>query len=169
MKLRMIAESSIYDLSEGRWDQSAADKLSRDQTGKNLVVTSLTKLRNMLEPIGILKGGMTRKHTVPEPTGGPQITTAFNKLREVVKKAASDDAKLIAAGGQEAQNVGSFWGLKVPTSWHDVHAGQYGKPTAEGTYDDIIRMGIKKAKQVSPEQLPEVFAMMGQKIMQRAA
>jgi hypothetical protein len=139
MKLRMIAEASIC---EARWDQGAADRVSREQSAKNLVVTSLTKVRNMLHPMGLLKGTGPEVETPPkhqsrEPIHDPEIQRAFELLRQTVRARAQIAAKRIVDG--EGDKIARLWGFQVPTNWHDVHAGQMGRATAEGIFDEMIR------------------------------
>jgi len=130
MKLRLIAESH-------------ADRISREQSAKNLVVTSLIKVRNMLGPMGLTKRPI-QKHRVVEPIGDPGVFRAFNSLREVVRARAQRDARSIL-NGENAERIGEFWGFQVPTGWYDVHAGQMGRPTATGAFDNMIRNTVEQA------------------------
>lgn len=148
----MIAEASIC---EARWDQGAADRVSREQSAKNLVVTSLTKVRNMLHPMGLLKGTGPEvetppKHRVQEPIGDPDIHRAFNLLRQVVRTKTQAVAQKVIAG--EADGVAERWGFKVPSSWHDVHTGQMGRATAQSAFDEAIRDTIRQAEGVENDE-----------------
>lgn len=147
MKLRMIAESSIREM---RWDRQEPDTIAMNQSLKNLQVTSLVKLRNMLHTMGLSKG--QRKHSVTEPIG--LAVAPFDALRRVVQQKTRRDAQKVAQRGldsQAAQRAAKFWGFQLPTGYYDVHAGQMGKPTADGIFDQYLAMTIKKAGDLSVE------------------
>jgi hypothetical protein len=148
----MIAESSSYN----PWDGDVADRMSLEQTGKHLIRIALGKLRNILGPMGILKGG---EYAIKEPSGPKEVQIAFNNLRRIVKEKATEHAKMIASG-EDASELESFWGIRIPTSWFDVEVGQYGKPTTTGLYDDILRGGIAMV-QTEPRRVTEVLNQMG--------
>lgn len=161
MKLRMIAESSIHE----PWDGDVADRMSREQSAKHLVRLALGKLRNILEPMGILKGGTAEKNRVKEPSGSKEAMMAFEDLRRTVQRKAKEDAQKIVAGEDTAE-IEQYWGMQVPTGWHDVEAGQYGRPTTRGIYDDILRSGISLV-QAEPHRIAQILQHMTREIGSR--
>lgn len=152
MKLRLIAEASVRDIPEGlfggpqeRGNNARSDEISREQTAKNLVITTLHKLRNMLEPMGLLKSG-----SKGEPVHDPNVGRAFNSLRDTVKSIVSRDAKKIIANEEDTDldSIGKYWGFQIPRGWLDVHSGQAGRATADGYLDDLIRQARKEAAEI---------------------
>jgi len=219
MKLRMIAESG------------SCDHVSREQTAKNLVQTSLTKLRNMLEPMGLLQDtagreqaktlstshaketlstshakvvealqgavskaneavklsgndkmvvdaatalanvlkakqgqatNQTGQHRVKSPVQDPAINRAFQLLRDTVRTKTTVAGKYIINGGQSTKGIEEFWGFQIPTSWHDVHAGQAGRATADGIFDQWIRDAVAQAQEVPEENLEAKAKILGE-------
>ena len=153
MKLRLIAEASARDIlfGEPRSERgnARADEISREQTAKNLVVTTLHKLRNMLESMGLLKAG-----SKGEPVHDPNIGRAFNKLRDTVRSIVSRDAKEIIANEEDVDlaSIGRYWGFQIPKGWLDIHAGQAGRATADGHLDDWIRQAKEKAAEIPSDE-----------------
>jgi len=133
MKLRMIAEGR-RGLGMGH-----ADDVARNQASKNLVVTTLSKLRNILEPMGLLQGS-GQKHSVKQPIGDSGIGAAFNTLRNAVQIRVKEAAAELLAG--DAAKA-SLWGFQAPSGWLDAGATQRGKANPDGLFDSLLRDVIK--------------------------
>jgi hypothetical protein len=129
------------------------DEIVLQQAAKSLVVNSLSKIRNMLGPMGLTKGPI-QKHRVTEPIG-PAVAP-FDGLRRAVKARAQQDAQMLLQGGDREQ-IGQFWGIQLPTGYYDVHAGQHGKVNAEGQFDDMIRQTVASAEGQPPEAKIELL------------
>jgi hypothetical protein len=143
MKLSMIAEArTLVEMDHNMW-RAQADQVAVEQSAKNLVVTALQKIRNMLGPMGLTKNPI-QKHRVTEPIG-PAVGP-FSSLRRVVQARANRDAQMLLSGQGNREAIGQFWGIQLPTGWYDVHAGQRGKVNAEGQFDDLIRQTVAAAE-----------------------
>lgn len=143
MKLKQIAEGKLYQIPESRRNWSRGDQIAIDQSSKNLVITALTKIRNMLGPMGLVKGGRIQGHKPIEPI--PIANTPFLTLRKAVKSKVQRDSAAIQSGKANPEQIGQFWGFQFPTSWTDI-IGQHGKTNVQGTFDGLIRQTIAQSE-----------------------
>lgn len=118
----------------------------RNQSASNLSYIALNKIRSMLGPMGLVKGGKIEKHRVTEPL--PEAVTPFNKLRQAVKNRIQQDEQDIR-NGNNVQQIGQFWGIDLPGAnkdpWADTERGQVGRTHVQGTFDNMIRDVVKKS------------------------
>lgn len=135
MKLKSIAESDTY---HKMWRRHT-DEISSEQSAKNLIVSSLNKIRNMLGPMRLTKNPI-QKHRVTEPID--QAIAPFDNLRRVVREKTQADAQMLINGQGDREKIGQFWGIQLPTNYYDVYAGQNGRVNANGKFDDLIRQTI---------------------------
>ena len=103
---------------------------------------ALQKIRNMLGPMGLTKQDI-QKHVATEPIG-PAVAP-FDALRRVVQTKVKQDSQALLSG-EDRDRIGQFWGIKLPTGYYDVHAGQRGKVNVEGQFDELIRQTVAAAE-----------------------
>ena len=152
MKLRLIAEAAsrtLVETSHGMWRQRADETVVK-QSAKNLVITALSKIRDMLGEMGLTKNPV-QKYRIIEPIG--QAVTPFNNLRRAIQKRAKQDAQMLMGGGDHRERIEAFWGIKFPTGYYGVHANV----NAEGQFDELIRQTIATAKEQPVEARIELL------------
>lgn len=168
MKLRLITECSPYCLVETQhgWKERGT-ALAAEQSAENLIYTSLRKIRNMLQPMGLLKGGEIggeiKKNHVAEPIA-PAVAP-FDALRRAVRARAEHDTQSLADGYGHPQRVGEFWGFQIPRGHYDVEAGSAGSPNANGQFDEMIRQTVKASKGKPVEAKIELLNQLAQSLM----
>lgn len=156
MKLKMIAECTILEVQGSYHDETIAI----EQSLKHLQTTIMLKLRKILPTIGLAKD----KYKTIEPIDA--AITPFNNLRQAVKKKFQRDAQEIkefGLGSKSAAQAAEFWGFNLPQGYYDVQAGQRGRPTLGGTFDNYLTELVKKSKELPAEsriKLLDNFAAM---------
>lgn len=153
MKLRLITEGSLTEVRQVGWDKPYKDYRT-NQAAKNLIYTALSKLRDMLGPLGLLKQGHV-EHQTPEPIA--PAATAFNRLRNAVRAKAQRDAARISADQGHLPVIRQFWGFKTPESYYDFEAGPHGKREMTGQFDGMIRRLVAAAQGKSVEARIELL------------
>lgn len=150
MKLKLIAEGStrmVRYLTENQ-----ADKITLEQSIKNLKMSVLTKLRNFLDTIGLSQG--KRLHSVTQPIAlavGP-----YAEIKTKITNAVNKDAEAVLKSGLNtriAQQVGEKWGFIFPSGYYDFNNSQVGSQTVNGQFDKVLFTLAKKA-----ESLPNLQA-----------
>lgn len=161
MKLSLIAEArTLVEMDHNMW-RDQADSIAVEQSAKNLVVTALQKIRNMLGPMGLTKAPI-QKHKATEPIA-PAVPP-FSALRRVVQAKANRDAQMLLGGQGNREQIGKFWGIQLPNSWYDVKAGQHGRVNAEGQFDDLIRQTVAAAQEQPVEAKLELLGQLAAQI-----
>lgn len=141
MKLRLIAEGSIREMRH----QDEADAVALQQSLKNLQLSTMLKLRNWLDGMGLSKG--KEKHRVTEPL--PVAVSAFDSLRRAVQRRLQEHSQLVMLHGPEsdqARAVEQYWGFRFPANWYDAQRGQMGKSAINGHIDKILGQAKKQAR-----------------------
>lgn len=171
MKLRMITECSRPPIQEGYWTNTSkehADSISMRQAVQNLTYSTLTKLRNMLDAMGLIQGGK-QLNRVPTPIH--QAISVFATLRTAVQERLKGDTETIIHYGLQspaAQRIVRFWGFTFPRDWSDVTTGQAGRWTADGEFDDLLRQAVAQSANQPPEAKIQVLANLVHAIRLRA-
>ena len=161
MRLRLIAECHPRCLIETHhgWQDNSND-LAVEQSAKNLVYMALTKIRNMLMPMGLVKSGPQK---VTEPIG-PAVGP-FDGLRRTVQTRAQRDASSLMRGAGNREQIGNFWGFQIPTNLYDTEASPHGTATATGQFDNMIRQTVAAAEGQPAEVRINLLGQLAQSLM----
>lgn len=161
MRLQLIVECHPRCLIETRhgWADNSND-LAAEQSAKNLVYMALTKIRNMLMPMGLVKSGPQKTREPIGPAVGP-----FDGLRRAVQTKAQQDAASLIQGTGNRKKIGNFWGFQVPTNLYDIEASPHGTATATGQFDNMIRQTVAAAKGQPAEVRVNLLGQLTQSLM----